>query len=33
MTNKTRELIVKAFAITAIVGLILSMLAGSVFLM
>jgi hypothetical protein len=33
MSNKTREVLVKAFAIIAILGLILSMLAGSVFLM
>ncbi len=33
MTNKTREKIVKVFAILSIVGLILSMFAGSAFLL
>jgi hypothetical protein len=33
MSNKTREILVKSFAVIAIIGLVLSMLAGSVFLM
>lgn len=33
MNNKTREVITKVFAIIAIIGMVLSMLAGSIFLL
>lgn len=33
MNKKTRETLIKIFAIVAIVGMIVSMLAGSIFLL